>query len=49
MQTFLSANGVELIVDPDDTVPWMVKLANNEINENELAELLRAQYKLNSA
>ena len=49
MQTFLSANGVELIVDPDDAVSWMVKLANNEISEDELAEQLRAQYKLNSA
>ena len=49
MQTFLSANGVELIVNPDDAVSWMVKLANNEISEDELAELLRAQYKLNSA
>ena len=38
----------ELIVDPDDTVSWMVKLANNEISEYELAELLRAQYTLNS-
>ncbi len=47
MQTFLSANGVELIIDPADAISWMVKLANNEMREEELAELLRSQYKSN--
>ncbi len=45
LQTFLAANGVELRVAPDAAVSWMVKLANNEISEDELAELLRTQYK----
>ena len=45
MQTFLSANGVELIVEPDEAVSWMVRLANDEMREDELAELLRARYK----
>lgn len=44
MQVFLVGNGVELAVDPDDAVACMVKLANAEISEEELATWLRAKW-----
>ena len=43
MQVFLAGNGVELAVDPDDAVTCMVRLANAEITEEELAAWLRTQ------
>ena len=41
MQAFLAANHVEVAVDPADAVACMVKLANGELREWELAGWLR--------
>lgn len=43
MQVFLAGNGVEVAVDHADAVTCMVRLANAEITEEELAAWLRAQ------
>ena len=41
MQTFLVGNGIDLAVDPGEAELYMVKLANREISEEEVAAWLR--------
>ena len=45
MQTFLTGNNVEITVDPVDAGIYMLKLANREISEEDVAAWLRAQLK----
>ena len=42
MQTFLVGNGIDITVDPGDAEQYMVKLANREITEEDVAAWLRA-------
>ena len=42
MQTFLVGNGVDIAVDPGDAEQHMVKRANREISEGQVAAWLRA-------
>ena len=41
MQTFLVGNGVDMTIDPVDAELYMVKLANREISEEDVAAWLR--------
>ena len=41
MQTFLVGNGVDIAVDPGDAEQYMVRLANREISEGDVAAWLR--------
>ena len=42
MQTFLVSNGIDIAVDPAAAEQYMVKLANREISEENVAAWLRA-------
>ena len=41
MPTFLVGNGVDMTIDPVDAEMYMVRLANREISEGNVAEWLR--------
>ena len=43
MQTFLAGNNVEIAADPGEAELYMVKLANREISEEDVAAWLREQ------
>ena len=45
MQTFLVANGIDIAVAPGEGEQYMVKLANREISEGDVAAWLRVQRK----
>ena len=49
MQTFLVGNGVDMIIDPVDAELYMVRLANREIPEEDVAEWLRELLKTGSS
>ena len=41
MQTFLVGNGIDMTIDPVDAEMYMVRLANRELSDEDVAEWLR--------
>ena len=44
LQTFLAGNNVEIDIDPGDAETYMVRLANREISEEDVAAWLRGLF-----
>ena len=49
MQAFLTGNNVEITIDPDDAATYMLKVANREISEEDLAAWLREHMKIDAS